>query len=100
MLSIPTAEMDRSLATVVPHTTSLRGTRFEVTVSVPFLRIGGFDAQGIVTVPTVRLIRHLGTLKPEQLNTVVKGRVSVARNQRRVLKSLHWTLGTLRAPRR
>ena len=51
-LSIPTAEMDRSLATVVPHTTSLRGTRFEVTVSVPFLRIGGFDAQGIVTVPT------------------------------------------------
>lgn len=73
VLSIPTAEVDRSLVTVVPHTTSLRGTRFEVTVAVPFLRIGGFDAQGIVTVPNVRLIRHLGTLKPEQINTVVRG---------------------------
>ena len=52
VFSIPTAEMDRSLVTVVPHTTSIRGTRFEVSVSVPFLRIGGFDAQGIVTVPT------------------------------------------------
>jgi mRNA interferase MazF len=58
---------------VVPHTTSLRGTRFEVAVAVPFLRAGGFDAQGIVTVPTVRLMRYLGTLKPEQLNVVVGG---------------------------
>ena len=73
VLSIPAAEADRSLVTVVPHTTSLRGTRFEVAVSVPFLRPGGFDAQGIVTVPTVRLMRHLGTLKPEQLNAVVNG---------------------------
>jgi mRNA interferase MazF len=34
VLSVPTAEADRSLVTVVPHTTSLRGTRFEVAVSV------------------------------------------------------------------
>jgi mRNA interferase MazF len=54
VLSVPATEADRSLVTVVPHTTSLRGTRFEVAVSVPFLRAGGFDAQGIVTVLTVR----------------------------------------------
>jgi Growth inhibitor len=73
VLSVPATEADRSLVTVVPHTTSLRGTRFEVAVSVPFLRTGAFDAQGIVTVPTVRLMRHLGTLKPEQLNAIVSG---------------------------
>ena len=71
VLSVPNADGDRSLVTVVPHTTSLRGTRFEVAVSVPFLRAGGFDAQGIVTVPAVRLMRHLGTLKPEHLSAVV-----------------------------
>jgi mRNA interferase MazF len=73
VLSIPIVEAERSLVTVVPHTTSVRGTRFEVAVSAPFLRTGGFDAQGIVTVPTVRLMRRLGVLKPEQLNAVVSG---------------------------
>ena len=43
--------------TVVPHTTALRGSRFEVTVSARYLKAGGFDAQGIVTIPAVRLIR-------------------------------------------
>jgi hypothetical protein len=31
---------DRALATLVPHTTSPRGSRFEVTVGVPFLGAG------------------------------------------------------------
>lgn len=73
VLGVPGADEDRALVTVVPHTTSLRGTRYEVSVAVPFLRSGGFDAQGIVTVPTVRLMRLLGTLSAEQLNTVVGG---------------------------
>ena len=68
VLSVPNADGDRSLVTVVPHTTS---SRFEVAVSVPFLRAGCFDAQGIVTVPAVRLMRYLGTLKPEHLSAVV-----------------------------
>jgi len=37
------------------------------------LRPGAFDAQGIVTLPTVRLMKHLGTLSPEQLQTVIGG---------------------------
>lgn len=44
VMSVPAAETDRALVTLVPHTTSLRGTRFEVTVPVQFLRAGGFDA--------------------------------------------------------
>ena len=68
-LGVPGAD-DRAIVTVVPHTTSLRGTRFEATVSVRFLKSGAFDAQGIVTVPTVRLMRPLGTLTAGQLSEV------------------------------
>jgi mRNA interferase MazF len=71
VLGVPGAD-DRAIVTVVPHTTSLRSTRFEAAVSVRFLKTGAFDAQGIVTVPTVRLMRRLGTLSPEQLSTVVR----------------------------
>ena len=73
VLGVPLAEADRALVTVVPHTTSLRDTGFEISVAVPFLRSGAFDTQGIVTVPTVRLMRPLGTLSPEQLQAVVAG---------------------------
>lgn len=50
VMSIPIEESDRSLVTLVPHTTSLRQSRFEIQASPPFLRPGAFDAQGIVTV--------------------------------------------------
>ena len=70
VISIPASEVDRSLVTLVPHTTALRASRFEVPVAVSFLKQGGFDAQGLVTVPNVRLIRQLGALKTEQLALV------------------------------
>ena len=73
VLSVPTEGSDRSLVTVIPHTTALRQSRFEIVVPVRFLRPGAFDAQGIVTVPTVRLMNHLGTLTTEQLGAVEKG---------------------------
>ena len=73
VLSVPTEESDRSLVTVIPHTTALRQSRFEIVVLVRFLRRGAFDAQGIVTVPTVRLMNHLGTLTTEHLGSVEKG---------------------------
>jgi mRNA interferase MazF len=55
VLSVPIEESDRSLVTLIPHTTTLRQSRFEVAVSVRFLRPGAFDAQGIVTVPSESL---------------------------------------------
>ena len=73
VLSVPLAESDRSLVTVVPHTTALRQSRFEIVVSARFLRPGAFDAQGIVTVPTIRLMNQLGTLTAEQLGSVERG---------------------------
>ena len=59
VLSIPLAEDERVLTTVVPHTTSQRGTRFETPSYVQWLKDGVFDAQGIGTYPTVKLIRIL-----------------------------------------
>ena len=73
VISVPIGESDRSLVTLIPHTTTLRQSRFEVAVLVRFLRPGAFDAQGIVTVPTVRLMNRLGTLSTEQIHTVEKG---------------------------
>jgi mRNA interferase MazF len=71
VLSVPTDPIDRVLVTLVPHTTSLYGTRFEVPVSARFLKgQGAFDAQQVVTVPQVKLIRRLGSLKPDQFQLV------------------------------
>src|SRR5258707_1331715 len=58
---------DRALLTVVYHTTSLRGSRYEVPMRVSGLDAGGFDAQSIYTIPAVKLIRHRATLTPQQL---------------------------------
>src|SRR5215471_1755732 len=40
VISIGATDEDRALATVVPHTTSARNSRFEVRVKVNFLREG------------------------------------------------------------
>jgi mRNA interferase MazF len=72
VLSVPPADADRALVTLVPHTTSLRGSRFEVPTKLPFLKPGGFDAQGLVTVPFVRLVRSIGQLRGQDLAAVEK----------------------------
>ena len=70
VISIPADDADRALVTLVPHTTSARGSRFEATVSVPFLRAGVFDAQNLVTIPHAKLIRMLGKCSGAQLAVV------------------------------
>jgi len=70
VLSVPASDQDRSLVTVVAHTTSARGGRFEVAVRTLFLKAGVFDAQNLVTIPDARLIRRIGTLRPEDLASV------------------------------
>ena len=65
-----TRDQDRALITLVPHTTSMRKSSYEAVVAVPFLKSGAFDAQGLVTVPPVRLIRRLGRLNVGQLAQV------------------------------
>jgi mRNA interferase MazF len=69
-ISVPAEDIDRALVTLVPHTTSPRQSRFEVAVSVPFLRVGVFDAQSLVTIPHAKLVRQLGKLTGAQLSSV------------------------------
>ena len=70
VLSVPIEGADRSIVTLVPHTTKGRGSRFEVAVPVRFLKPGAFDAQGLVTVPIPWLIRRVGVLTVAQIQLV------------------------------
>lgn len=70
VLSVPVEDTDRTLVSLVPHTTSVRGSRFEVATAAKFLKPGAFDAQGLVTVPLIRLVRRVGVLGPSQLEAV------------------------------
>ena len=70
VLSVPTTGDERSIVTLVPHTTSVRGSRFEVVVPVRFLKTGAFDAQGLITVPTAWLVRKLGSLTITQIQPI------------------------------
>lgn len=73
ILSIPFADTDRSVITVVFHTTALRGSQFEIEIQVPFLKDDAFVTQSIATYPTTRAIRKLGTLNAIQLAEVEAG---------------------------
>ena len=71
VLSIPAdEENDRVLVTLVPHTTSRRDSRFEVASNIRFLKPGAFDAQNMITIPAVKLVRRLGALPDDQMTGV------------------------------
>ena len=73
VVSVAYGDLDRALVTIVPHTTSLRGSQHEIAVNVAFLRPGAFLVQNIATYPNVRAIRKLGMLKRDQFDTVFSG---------------------------
>src|SRR5690349_1368320 len=71
VLSVPAdGPNDRVLVSCVTHTTSTRNSQFEVIIPARFLKEGAFDAQNIITIPRVKLIRRLGVLTPDQLSLV------------------------------
>ena len=70
VVSIPAHDEDRALATLVPHTTSPRGSRFEVNVPVAVLRSGVFDAQNLITIPHAKLVRRLARLNATQMAAI------------------------------
>ena len=65
------AENELDLVTVIPHTTALRGNRWEISVPKPFLKPGAFHLQQIQTISTVKLERKLGVLSEEEMNRVL-----------------------------
>ena len=73
VLSIAYGDVDRAIVTVVPHTTELRGSPFEIDVDVPFLQHGAFLVQGISTYPKAWAIRKLGVMNREQMADVEEG---------------------------
>jgi len=70
VVGIPFLEHERTLCIIVPHTTTLIGTRFEVVVNHPTLEKGAFDVQQTAAVPAIKFVRRLGSLKPEEMRQV------------------------------
>lgn len=73
VVSVAFGDRDRALITVVPHTTTLRGSRFEIDVRVPFLKPGAFLVQGIATFPPAAALYKLGAITPEMFAKVFEG---------------------------
>jgi len=67
----PFRDDERALFAIVPHTTALRGGRFEVAVNVPWLERGAFDVQGLRNIPGSVLARRLGVLNQSQLEAIL-----------------------------
>ncbi len=72
VISIPYGDADRALIGVIPHTTTTRGSQFEVPVPSRFLQSGAFMVQGIPSFPRKFFLRKIGTLPAEQLREVEK----------------------------
>jgi mRNA interferase MazF len=72
-LSTAYSDEDRALITVISHTTKLRGSKFELPVSVPFLKPGAFVVQSVTTIPAKLALRRLGTISDEQLRMIEDG---------------------------
>jgi mRNA interferase MazF len=67
VVSVAFLDHERALFAIVPHTTTARGTRFEVALKVRGLQEGVFDVQGIRSIPPTVLIRKLATLTADQM---------------------------------
>jgi mRNA interferase MazF len=70
VVGIPFLEHERTLCLIVPHTTSLLGTRFEVAANHAALGKGAFDVQQTTAVPAVKFVRRLGRLNPAEMRKV------------------------------
>lgn len=53
-----------ALLVIIPHTTALRGSRWELSVSKPFLKPGAFHLQQVQPVSLARFDAKLGVLTP------------------------------------
>jgi mRNA interferase MazF len=61
------SEDELALITVVPHTTALRGNRWEVALPKPFLKPVAFHLQQIQSLSVARLVRRLGSLTESEM---------------------------------
>jgi mRNA interferase MazF len=70
ILSDYPADDELALLIVIPHTTAVRGNRWELALPKPFLKQGVFHLQQIQPLPLVRFDVRLGSLTPDEFNKV------------------------------
>ena len=70
ILSDYPADNELALLVVVPHTTSVRGNRWELSVPKPFLKAGAFHLQQVQPISLSRFDSRLGTLTPEEFKRI------------------------------
>jgi mRNA interferase MazF len=79
VLSDYPADDELSLVIAVPHTTAVRGNRWELPIPKPFLKRGVFHLQQLQSVPVVRLQRKIGQLTIEELELIRSRLVTLLR---------------------
>ena len=62
-----------ALVVIVPHTTALRGNRWELSIPKTFLKPGAFHLQQIQSISLARLERKLGSLTAEEFLSCQNG---------------------------
>jgi mRNA interferase MazF len=55
-----------ALLVIIPHTTAVRGNRWELSITKPFLKPGAFHLQQVQPISLARLDVKLGVLTPEE----------------------------------
>lgn len=83
VFSGPCEANDRDIITVIPHTTTLRGSRFEIDIPLPFLKPGAFLVQSPATVPRARALKLLGRMTEPQIRSIEDGLLEWLRIARR-----------------
>jgi mRNA interferase MazF len=70
ILSVQPEGEERVVITYVARTTSIRGTRFEISHEAPGFKPGVFDAQSIGTIPTARLMKRIGAVREDTMAAI------------------------------
>lgn len=70
VVSLSPTDRERALLTICPHTTSVRGTQFEVNLPLGWLAKGAFDVQNLMSIPLAKFIRRLGSLDVAELRQI------------------------------
>ena len=60
------ADDELALITIIPHTTAMRGNRWELAIPKAFLKPGAFHLQQVQSVSVARLERRLGALTTDE----------------------------------
>lgn len=77
ILSDYPSDDELALVVVVPHTTAVRGNRWELALPKPFLAVGVFHLQQVQPVSLPRLERKLGALSADEFKRVGTALISL-----------------------